>query len=73
MKSPDDWLGFLLPKSGLPISRVKAARTPGMGLRAAARAAGEPTMDFGHMYLTVSAHSFLEIEFNVLKNTLLMN
>lgn len=30
-------------------------------------------MDFGHVYLTVSAHSFFEIEFNVLKNTLLMN
>lgn len=30
-------------------------------------------MDFGHVHLTVSAHSFFEIECNVLKNTLLVN
>lgn len=34
---------------------------------------GKPTMDFGPVHLTVSAHSFFEIECNVLKNTLLVN
>ena len=55
MKSSDGRLEFPLPQPGLPISPVMDAWTPKMGLSVWKGQLGRRTMDFGHVYLTVSA------------------